>query len=77
MFFSSRQARGPDHFLQWKVRLFLAGAALALIGIGLDSSALVGLAILVLVAGIVLRFLPTDRGERVTDEDEESTPIDQ
>lgn len=57
MFFSRRR-QGTDHYLDWKVRLFFLGAALALVGIGLDSSLLVGLAIAVLFAGFALRLLP-------------------
>ncbi|MGW8268234.1 MAG: hypothetical protein ACWGSQ_17845, partial [Longimicrobiales bacterium] len=52
-----RGSRGPDPFLGQKVQIFLAGAALALVGIGVDSSLLVGLAILILLAGVGLRFL--------------------
>ena len=57
MFFSRRRG-GPDHRLDWKVRLFSFGALLALMGIGLESSLLVGLAIAVLLVGVALRFLP-------------------
>lgn len=58
MIFASRNARGPDPHLRRKVQIFAAGAALGLVGIGLDSSLLVGLAILVLAVGMVLRLLP-------------------
>jgi len=54
---ASRRRRGPDPFLGRKVQIFLAGAALALVGIGVDSSLLVGLAILILLVGVGLRFL--------------------
>jgi hypothetical protein len=63
MFFSSREKRGPDLYLEWKVRIFFAGALLALIGIGIGSSVLVGLAILVLLVGVGLRFLPGGGGK--------------
>jgi hypothetical protein len=55
--FARRGNRGPDPFLERKVQVLLAGGALALIGIGVDSSLLVGLAILVLLAGVVFRLL--------------------
>ena len=58
MIFSSRRKRGPDENLSLKVQVFFVGAALALVGIGLDSSILVGVAIVILVAGVLLRFLP-------------------
>ena len=68
MIFSSRKNRAPDSFLDWKVRLFFVGAIVALVGIGLDSSLIVGVAILILLAGASLRFLP--REEQGANEDE-------
>jgi len=56
--FSSRKTRGSDLHLDRKIQLFFGGAVLALLGIGLESRLLVGLAIAVLVLGMVLRFLP-------------------
>ena len=47
-----------DPYLDWKLRLFVLGASLATVGIGLEASWLVSLAILVLIAGASLRFLP-------------------
>ena len=70
MFFSRRR-EGTDHYLDWKVRLFFLGAALALAGIGLDSSLVVGLALAVFVAGFALRFFPgTPGGPDQSDSDE-------
>jgi len=63
MIFPSRRKAGPDRYLDWKVWIFFAGAALALAGIGMESSVLVGLAVPVLLGGLALRFLPGgDRG---------------
>ena len=59
MIFASRRARGADPFLHIKVQAFFAAAALALIGIGVDSSLLVGLAIVILLVGMLIRFFPT------------------
>jgi hypothetical protein len=56
--FAHRGRRGPDPHLPKKVQLFFAAAAVALVGIALDSFWLVGLAILFLLAGLALRFLP-------------------
>jgi hypothetical protein len=75
MIFAHRRRPGPDGYLEWKVRLFVSGAALAMAGIGFRSSVLVLLAIAVLAAGGVLRFLP--RGEEDTGpegEEPESLP---
>ncbi|MDE2763155.1 MAG: hypothetical protein OXQ94_15735 [Gemmatimonadota bacterium] len=58
MFRPSRERRGEDRFLAWKVRIFVAGAALALAGIGMSLSWLVWVGIGVLVVGLLLRFLP-------------------
>ena len=54
----SREHKGEDRFLVWKVRLFVVGAALALAGMGMSLSWLVCTGIGVLVVGLVLRFLP-------------------
>ncbi len=69
---ASRRKRGPDPHLQWKVGLFFAGAAVALVGFALDSRVVVGAATLILVAGFGLRFLPAGDREG-EDEDEEGS----
>ncbi len=58
MIFTRRGEKGADPFLERKVQLFLAGGVLALAGVGLDSPLLVGLAIIILVFGMALRFIP-------------------
>ena len=58
MMFHSRKKKDPDPYLDWKVRLFLLGALLAMIGLAMESSLVVGLAIAVLFAGVVLRLFP-------------------
>lgn len=55
--FADRSRRGPDPFLDWKVRLFFAGAVAALLGMAFDSRWLVGAAIALLALGFLLRFL--------------------
>ena len=58
MIFASRRSdQGPDPHLESKVWIFFIGAALALLGIGMESRWLTGLAILVLAGGVMLRFL--------------------
>jgi len=56
--FANRGSRGPDPHLGRKVQIFALGAVLGLAGIGFESSLLVGLAIVVLAVGMVLRLLP-------------------
>ncbi len=68
LLFADRSRRGPDPFLRWKVRLFLAGAVVALLGMARDSSWLLGVAVAFLGAGFVLRFIPRD-GEEDCEED--------
>lgn len=58
MFRPSRERRGEDRLLAWKVRVFVVGAALAFAGIGMSLSWLVWVGIGVLVLGSLLRFLP-------------------
>ncbi len=50
--------------LEWKVRIFLAGAVLGVAGIYLDERWLTGAGIAVLLAGVLLRFLPGGAAER-------------
>ena len=58
MIFPRRERTGKDPHLVWKIRLFFLGSVLALVGIAADLSWLVGGAAVVLMAGMVLRFLP-------------------
>ncbi len=59
MFRPSRKRRdGEDRFLVWKVRLFVVGAAVALLGMGMSLSWVVWVGIGALLVGLVLRFLP-------------------
>ncbi len=61
------RTKRAGRYLEWKVRIFALGATLALGGMYLNQRWLVGVAILVLAAGMALRFLPS--GEE-PDEDE-------
>ena len=60
-----------DPWLHWKVRFFAIGAGLALGGIILGWDWLIPVAIVVLVAGFALRFLPGGTGVREEDSEEE------
>lgn len=54
----SRDADRPVRHLTWRVRLFAAGAALALAGMYLRMDWLINVALAVLLLGFGLRFLP-------------------
>lgn len=56
-------------WLVWKVRLFVLGGALAVGGMAVEVNWLVALAIPVLIAAFVVRFLPGGKGV-TTDPDE-------
>ena len=56
MIFLDRDRKGEDPQLDWKIRLFLMGAGLAVVGIGLNSRLIVGVAMAVLLVGFLLRF---------------------
>lgn len=60
MFRPSRQRRGEDRLLAWKVGAFVVGAALAFSGMGMSLSWLVWVGIGVLAVGLVLRILQDD-----------------
>lgn len=55
--FISRRPRGPDRYLRLKTTALLAGIGIALLGFELDSRWIVGLAMVVVAAGFLLRFL--------------------
>ena len=67
-FLSSRSSR--DHsWLEWKIRLFSVAAVLSLVGIYFDERWVIGVAIMVLALGMVLRFVPgSDLREREEDQ---------
>lgn len=51
-------ARGRRPHLEWKVRLFAVGAVLGVAGMGLEEPWLTGAGIVVLLAGVLVRFVP-------------------
>lgn len=57
MFFD--RSRRAGRYLEWKVRLFTLGAVLAVVGMALNQNWMTWGAIGVLVAGMMLRFLPS------------------
>jgi hypothetical protein len=72
LLFVDRSRKADDYpWLPWKVRLFLAGAALAVVGMAVDSNVLVGIAMGVLVFGFMIRFLPGGKGVAEGEDGEE------
>jgi len=70
-----RRGREVGH-LDWRVRLFAAGAVLALVGMYFRARWIIWIAIGVLLAGFFLRFLPEDGGDGGDggEEDEDASP---
>jgi len=58
MFFSRRRPTRSDRLLPLKIATLLVGGVLGLAGMRAGNSLLVGLAIVVVVIGFLLRFLP-------------------
>lgn len=67
MFLDRRRRAGE--YLEWKVRIFAVAAVLGLAGIAVDNRWMTGAAIVVLMGGFALRFLP-DRSGSVEGEEE-------
>jgi hypothetical protein len=63
LFRPSREHRGPDPYLDWKIGLFLAGAAMGIAGMALDRAWIIACAIALLAIGALLRFLPRPEGD--------------
>ena len=57
----SREKRGPGPYLAAKVAIFCIGVVVAFIGIKLDRSWIISVAIGILLVGFILRFFPRER----------------
>lgn len=74
MFFSRRARAGPDRFLPLKTGALIAGIALGLAGMRFGSSWLIGVAIVVVLAGFLLRFARDPASRDQNPEDAGETP---
>ncbi len=75
MIFLDRSRRADQYpWLEWKVRLFVMGSVLAVGGMVMEEGWIIILAIVVLVAGFCLRFLPGGRGVREEEDDPWAEP---
>ena len=57
----SRDKRGPDPFLNAKVAIFITGVVVAFVGMKLNKSWIISIAIGILLVGFILRFFPRER----------------
>ncbi len=71
MIFLDRRRAGEDPHLLGRIWIFGAGAVLALLGIGLESSLLVILAIMVLLAGFTFRLFLSRPADHDPEKEEE------
>jgi hypothetical protein len=74
--FRPRRTGRASRWLEWKVRIFIAGAVLGLAGIFLDDRVLVTAALVVLAVGAGLRLLPEEREPGEGGEAGEEEPAD-
>lgn len=74
--FRADRRRRAGRYLEWKVSIFTVAAALTLFGMYLEDRRLTGVAIVLLVGAVFLRFLP---GGRIESEegDPDGAPVDQ
>lgn len=75
IFRPSRTARAGRWF-EWKIRIFLAGAAVAMVGIFLDDRRVILAALVVLAVGVVLRALPDGGAPASPDDDPDADEED-
>lgn len=76
LFRPSRTARAGRWF-EWKIRIFLGGATLAMVGIFLDDRRVIVAALVVLAVGVVLRALPDGEAPASPDDDVDTDEEDQ
>jgi hypothetical protein len=57
-----RRPRSNKH-LVWKIRIFAVAAVVAMVGIYLDNPYVTGVALFLLIIGVLLRFVPERKGD--------------
>ncbi|RMH17346.1 MAG: hypothetical protein D6701_07685 [Gemmatimonadetes bacterium] len=62
MFFPSGHRGARSAYLVWRVRLFLGGATVGVVGMALERAWVVNVALVLLGVGFALRFVPA-RGD--------------
>jgi hypothetical protein len=75
-FVADRRQRA-GRWLEWKVRIFAAAAVLALCGLYLEDRRFTGVAIVLLFAAVLLRFLPGGREEDESELDGDENGADE
>ena len=63
LFIDRRRKADRYPWLEWKVRLFVLGAGLAVLGMAGEIQWLVAVAIVILFAAFLIRFFPGGKGE--------------
>jgi len=72
LFFVDRSREADEYpWLAWKVRFFIVGAGLAVGGMVMEMNWLILVAVGVLVAGFLLRYLPGGKGRTLEQEADE------
>ena len=56
--------RRPSHYLVWKIRIFGVAAVVALVGMYLNNPWITGTALVMLLLGMLLRFLPQPKAPK-------------
>jgi hypothetical protein len=65
--FMDRRPRSR-RFLVWKTRIFAVAAVLALVGMYVNNPYVTGAALVLLLGGVALRFVPEPRGAQEPEE---------
>ncbi len=60
--------RRSSHYLVWKIRIFSVAAVIALVGMYLNNPWVTGTALVLLLSGMMLRFLPQPKELQDSDE---------
>lgn len=76
LFFADRNRRSDEYpWLPWKVRAFTIGAVLAVVGMVREDNRIIAAATVVLAIGFLLRFLPSGKGVKESDDKADETEL--